>query len=75
MKYLLLAISLVLIGCGSSDDSSDSSAADEVHEAAGSVRETIHDALADAEAVEDVVLEAKDQLDEALEAVEETAND
>ena len=75
MKYLLLAISLVLIGCGSSDDSSDSSAVDDVHEAADSVSEAIHGVLADAEAVEDVVMEAKDELDKAIEAVEEAASD
>ena len=75
MKYLLLAISLVLIGCGSSDDSSDSSAADEVQEAAGSITEAIQDSLAEAEAVQDVVMEAKEDLDKAVDEVEEAVSE
>ena len=75
MKYLLLAISLVLIGCGSSDDSSDSSAADEVQEAEGSVSEALHDPLDKAEAVEDVLMKAKEDRDKALDEVEEAGSE
>ncbi len=75
MKYLLLAISLVLIGCGSSDDSSDSSTADEVQEAEGSVSEALHDPLDKAEAVEDVLMKAKEDRDKALDEVEEAGSE
>ena len=67
MKYLPLVISLSLIGCGTSDDSSDTSAADEVPEAEGSISEALHDPLDKAEAVEDVLLKAKEDRDKALE--------
>ena len=67
MKYLPLVISSVLIGCGTSDDSSDTSAADEVPEAEGSISEALHDPLDKAEAVEDVLLKAKEDRDKALE--------
>ncbi len=75
MKYLLLAISLVLIGCGTSDDSSDTSAADEVPEAEGSVSEALHDPLDKAEAVEDVLMKAKEDRDKALEAAEDASSE
>ena len=67
MKYLPLVISLAFIGCGTSDDSSDTSAADEVPEAEGSISEALHDPLDKAEAVEDVLLKAKEDRDKALE--------
>ncbi len=67
MKYLLLVVSLALIGCGTSDDSSDTSAADEVPEAESSVSEALHDPLDKAEAVEDVLMKAKEERDKALE--------
>ncbi len=67
MKYLPLVISLALIGCGTSDDSSDTSAADEVPEAEGSISEALHDPLDKAEAVEDVLMKAKEDRDKALE--------
>jgi hypothetical protein len=68
MRYLLLVFSLVLIGCGTSDDSSTTRAADEAPEAAGSVSEALHDPLDKAEAVEDVLMKAKEDRDKALEA-------
>ena len=67
MKYLPLVIGLALIGCGTSDDSSDTSAADEVPEAEGSISEALHDPLDKAEAVEDVLMKAKEDRDKALE--------
>ena len=67
MKYLPLVISLALIGCGTSDDSSDTSAADEVPEAEGSISEALHDPLDKAEAVEDVLMKAKEDRDKAIE--------
>ena len=75
MKYLLLAISLVLIGCGTSDDSSDTSAADEVPEAEGSISEALHEPLDKAEAVEDVIMKAKEDRDKALEAAEDASSE
>ncbi len=75
MKYLPLMISSVLIGCGTSDDSSDTSAADEVREAEGSISEALHDPLDKAEAVEDVLMKAKEDRDKALEAAEDAAGD
>ncbi len=68
MRYLLLVFSLVLIGCGTSDDSSTTRAADEAPEAEGSVSEALHDPLDKAEAVEDVLMKAKEDRDKALEA-------
>jgi len=72
MKYLLLVISLVLIGCGTPDDSSETSAADEVPEAEQTVSEALHDPLDKAEAVEDVLMKAKEDRDKAI---EEATND
>ncbi len=74
MKYLPLAISLALIGCGTSDDSSDTSAADEVPEAEGSISEALHEPLDKAEAVEDVIMKAKEDRDKALEAAEDASD-
>ncbi len=74
MKYLPLVISLVFIGCGTSDDSSDTSAADEVPEAEGSISEALHEPLDKAEAVEDVIMKAKEDRDKALEAAEDASD-
>ena len=74
MKYLPLVISSVLIGCGTSDDSSDTSAADEVPEAEGSISEALHEPLDKAEAVEDVIMKAKEDRDKALEAAEDASD-
>ncbi len=74
MKYLPLVISLVFIGCGTSDDSSDTSAADEVPEAEGSLSEALHEPLDKAEAVEDVIMKAKEDRDKALEAAEDASD-
>ena len=74
MKYLPLVISLALIGCGTSDDSSDTSAADEVPEAEGSISEALHEPLDKAEAVEDVIMKAKEDRDKALEAAEDASD-
>lgn len=74
MKYLPLVISLALIGCGTSDDSSDTSAADEVPEAEGSISRALHEPLDKAEAVEDVIMKAKEDRDKALEAAEDASD-
>ena len=74
MKYLPLVISLVFIGCGTSDDSSDTSAADEVPEVEGSISEALHEPLDKAEAVEDVLMKAKEDRDKALEAAEDASD-
>ncbi len=74
MKYLPLVISLVFVGCGMSDDSSDTSAADEVPEAEGSISEALHEPLDKAEAVEDVIMKAKEDRDKALEAAEDASD-
>lgn len=68
MKYIILLAALAFAGCG---DSSDSSGATEaVEEASDVLGESFHDSLDAAEAVEEEVMQAKKDLDAAMQEAE-----
>lgn len=68
MKHLFLLTLLAFAGCGDSSD--ESSANDAVEEASDVLGESFHDNLDAAEAVEDEVMKAKENLDAAMEEAE-----
>lgn len=66
MRYLILLISLGVVACGGGA-TNEYSADEEVEEAAENIGATFHDSLDAAEEVEDVLLDAKQARDEAIE--------
>lgn len=62
MKYSLLLASLLLLGCSSDSDKEDKDSV---------LLDAARSPLDKAEAVEDVVLESKDKLDDAIEEAED----
>ena len=68
MKHIILLAVLALAGCG--DASDESSANDAVEPASDVLGESFHDNLDAAEAVEEEVMKAKENLDAAMEEAE-----
>lgn len=63
MRFWIMAISAVLLGCGSGSTGNDRESVD--HDRAMS--DAIHDTLDEAKVVEDMLMDKKDRLDDTLE--------
>jgi hypothetical protein len=72
MKYWVLAISLVLLGCGGESADSDEASAET---AGAEIADTLNDAQDAAANVEVLLDDAKADVDAALEEAEETKED
>ena len=73
MKALLFLSIFLLAACGGSND--DSAAAEDVEEAADVLGESYHDSIDAAEAVEEELMKAKDDLDAAMKEAEGSSED
>ncbi|MDH3266961.1 MAG: hypothetical protein OEM25_08350 [Gammaproteobacteria bacterium] len=62
MRFWIMAISAVLLGCGSGSTGNDRESADPDR----GMSDAIHDTLDEAKAVENLLMENKDRLDDAL---------
>jgi hypothetical protein len=62
MKFLMLIASLVIVGCSSGSDDEDERSV---------LLDSAQAPVEKAEAVEDVVLESKDRIDEAIDAADD----
>lgn len=68
MKIIIFCAALALVGCG--DASEKAGGTEAVEEAADVIGETYHESLDAAEAVEDEVMKAKENIDAAMQEAE-----
>ena len=70
MKLFSITLMFILAGCGSSDDTSSGSSEASVEKNEESVFDPMVDTLDKAREVEDIVMQQKEQMDEALKRME-----